>query len=62
MKRLLDGRALAQALGVKPGKWTGKALDLCMAWQLRNPDETDPSKAIEEVRMRRDELGIPLDG
>ncbi|UNI20372.1 CCA tRNA nucleotidyltransferase [Purpureocillium takamizusanense] len=61
MKRLLDGHALAQALGAKPGKWTGKALDICMAWQLRNPDELDPSNAIEEVRKKRDELGIPLD-
>lgn len=58
MKRLLDGRTLAQALGVKPGKWTGKALDICMEWQLRNPDETDPSGAIDEVRGRREELGI----
>ncbi|KAJ6443110.1 lipid transporter [Purpureocillium lavendulum] len=59
MKRMLDGRALAQALGVKPGKWTGNALDVCMAWQLRNPDKTDPSEAIDEVRERRNELGIP---
>ncbi|PNY29993.1 CCA tRNA nucleotidyltransferase, mitochondrial [Tolypocladium capitatum] len=60
--RLLDGRSLAQSLGVKPGKWTGGALDVCMAWQLRNPHETDPQEAIEEVRRRRDELGIPAAG
>lgn len=59
MKRLLDGRSLASALGVKPGKWTGKALDVCLAWQLRNPQETDPSGAIEEIQLRRGELGIP---
>ena len=59
LKRLLDGRSLAQALGVRPGKWTGGALDVCMAWQLRNPHETDPQKAIEEVQRRREELGIP---
>ncbi|XWW95681.1 hypothetical protein V2A60_003648 [Cordyceps javanica] len=59
LKRLLDGRELAKALGVKPGKWTGQALDVCVAWQLRNPNETDPTPAIEEVRQRRKELGIP---
>ncbi|OAA56015.1 tRNA nucleotidyltransferase [Cordyceps fumosorosea ARSEF 2679] len=59
LKRLVDGRELAKALGVKPGKWTGQALDVCVAWQLRNPDETDPAPAIEEVKQRRKELGIP---
>lgn len=59
MKRLLDGRSLVLALGVKPGKWTGKALDLCLAWQLRNPHETDPKGAIEEIQRQRDELGVP---
>ncbi|KAJ3464463.1 hypothetical protein MRS44_009249 [Fusarium solani] len=58
LKRLLDGRQLAQALGTKPGKWTGQALDICVAWQLRHPGETDPTGAIEEVRKRREELGI----
>lgn len=59
LKRLLDGRTLAAALGVKPGRWTGQALDVCIAWQLRNPDATDPAPAIEEVQKRRKELGIP---
>lgn len=59
LKRLLDGRDLAKALGVKPGRWTGQALDVCVAWQLRNPDETDPAPAIEEVKKKRQELGIP---
>lgn len=58
LKRLLDGRQLAQALGAKPGKWTGPALDICVAWQLRHPDQTDPAGAVEEVRKRREELGI----
>ncbi|KAL6412369.1 CCA tRNA nucleotidyltransferase, mitochondrial [Ilyonectria robusta] len=60
LKRLLDGRQLAKALGTKPGIWTGKALDVCVAWQLRHPEENDPAGAIEEVRQRREELGIPL--
>ncbi|CAK7218440.1 CCA tRNA nucleotidyltransferase, mitochondrial [Sporothrix curviconia] len=58
MKRLLDGKQVAAALGIKPGKWMTVAMDMCMAWQLRNPDETDPAGAIEEVRQRKDEVGI----
>ena len=60
LKRLLDGRALARALGTNPGKWTGQALDICMEWQLRNPGNTDPAGAIEEVRKRRNEFGIQI--
>ncbi|CCT73463.1 related to tRNA nucleotidyltransferase [Fusarium fujikuroi IMI 58289] len=61
LEKLLDGGKLAKALGgIKPGKWTGPALDVCIAWQLRNPGETDPTGAIEEVQRRREELGLPL--
>lgn len=60
IKRLVDGRALSKALGIKPGKWTGKALDVCMEWQLRNPNETDIAGAVEEVRKKKDELEIPI--
>ncbi|KAK2593479.1 CCA tRNA nucleotidyltransferase, mitochondrial [Conoideocrella luteorostrata] len=59
VKLLLDGRTLARALGVPPGKWTGKALDVCMEWQFRNPHEVNPNGAIEEIKRCRDELGIP---
>ncbi|KMQ81447.1 trna nucleotidyltransferase [Lasius niger] len=59
VKGLVDGCLLTESLGVKPGRWMGKALDVCMAWQLRNPRETDARGAIEEVRRRRDEVGIP---
>ncbi|KAJ4014280.1 CCA tRNA nucleotidyltransferase, mitochondrial [Fusarium irregulare] len=59
LKKLLDGKSLVKALGTKPGKWTGQALEVCVAWQLRNPDATDPTGAIEEVQQRRKELGIP---
>ncbi|PTD06412.1 hypothetical protein HYE67_002599 [Fusarium culmorum] len=59
LKKLLDGKGLVKALGTKPGKWTGPALDVCIAWQLRNPDATDPAGAIEEVQRRRTELQIP---
>lgn len=61
MKPLVDGRRLMQTLDIKkPGRWMSPALDICMAWQLRNPEETDPAGAIEEVRQRKDELGIPI--
>ncbi|EHK46231.1 hypothetical protein TRIATDRAFT_291450 [Trichoderma atroviride IMI 206040] len=60
LKRIIDGRALAKALGVPPGVWMGKALDICMAWQLRNPTEESPDGAIQEVRDKAEELGIKL--
>ncbi|KAI1757115.1 hypothetical protein F4782DRAFT_525879 [Xylaria castorea] len=59
MKRIIDGNQLAKALGAKPGKWMAAALEICVAWQLRHPDATDPAGAIEEVTSRRQELGIP---
>lgn len=59
IKRLLDGTQLAKALGVKPGKWMAKALDVVMEWQLRHKGVTDPAGAVEEVRSRREELQIP---
>ncbi|OTB14139.1 hypothetical protein K445DRAFT_319326 [Daldinia sp. EC12] len=59
LKRLIDGNQLVKALGVKPGKWLAQALEVCVAWQLRHPEATDPAGAIEEVKNRRVELGIP---
>ncbi|KIV99592.1 hypothetical protein, variant [Verruconis gallopava] len=50
-KPLVDGTALAKALNAKPGPWMKAALDVVMAWQLRNPDITDPAAAIEEVKL-----------
>lgn len=55
---LVDGRMLFKAFEIKPGKWLSPALDVCMAWQLRNPQESDPAGAVEEVRRRKEELGI----
>ncbi|KAL2263303.1 hypothetical protein VTK26DRAFT_7423 [Humicola hyalothermophila] len=59
IKRLVDGKLLSKELGVRPGKWMSEALDVALAWQLRNPGVTDPAGAVEEVRRRRNELGIP---
>ncbi|KFX93797.1 hypothetical protein V495_03712 [Pseudogymnoascus sp. VKM F-4514 (FW-929)] len=59
-KRIIDGKQLSKELKAKPGVWMAAALDVVMAWQFRNPTETDPHGAIEEVRGRRDELKIPI--
>jgi tRNA nucleotidyltransferase (CCA-adding enzyme) len=59
VKPLVDGRTLCDSLGTKPGKWMAEAMDVCLAWQFRNPGIQDKEGAIEEVRERRDELGIP---
>ncbi|CAO2654688.1 Nn.00g114210.m01.CDS01 [Neocucurbitaria sp. VM-36] len=52
---LLKGTDLAKALSTKPGPWMKDALDVVMAWQLRNPDVTDPADAIEAVKASRGE-------
>ncbi|RFU26613.1 hypothetical protein B7463_g9729, partial [Scytalidium lignicola] len=54
IKPLIDGTQLTKALNAKPGTWMRPALDICMAWQLRNPDEQDPSGAIEEVKNNKE--------
>ncbi|KAI3323554.1 hypothetical protein HD806DRAFT_522701 [Xylariaceae sp. AK1471] len=59
LKRIIDGTQLAKALGVKPGKWMAKALEVCVAWQFRHPDATGPAGAVVEVSKKREELGIP---
>ncbi|KAI9783426.1 MAG: CCA tRNA nucleotidyltransferase, mitochondrial [Peltula sp. TS41687] len=58
MKPLLNGNELAAALKAKPGPWMGEALELVMAWQLRNPGVTDTKGAIEEVEKHRESLRI----
>ncbi|ORY09639.1 hypothetical protein BCR34DRAFT_625601 [Clohesyomyces aquaticus] len=53
-KPLITGTELAKALNTKPGPWMKDALDVVMAWQLRNPDITDPTEAIEAVKVVRE--------
>lgn len=66
IKSILDGKRLQKDLHAGPGPWMKDALDVCMAWQLRNRElaESDPEKArceaIDEVRRRREELKIPV--
>ncbi|KAL2755199.1 hypothetical protein ACRALDRAFT_2107458 [Sodiomyces alcalophilus JCM 7366] len=61
MTRLVDGKMIAKELSVRPGEWVGRALDVCLSWQLRNPGITDPVGAINEVKRRSKELKIPLE-
>lgn len=51
----MKGTDLAKALETKPGPWMKDALDVVMAWQLRNPTATDPSEAIEAVKAFKSE-------
>lgn len=62
LKPLLDGKTLAKALLTPPGPWMKEALDVVMAWQLRNPGCTSPEEAIEEVKnqARHGELTTDL--
>ena len=56
---LVKGDQLCEALGgIKSGPWLKEALEMAMDWQLRNPEETDPSGAIAEVVARRRMLPI----
>jgi len=40
-------------MNTKPGPWMKDALDIVMAWQMRNPDITDPAQAIEAVKSSK---------
>ncbi|KAK4199679.1 mitochondrial CCA tRNA nucleotidyltransferase [Triangularia verruculosa] len=52
LKRICDGKYLSKALGVRPGVWTGAALNVVMQWQLKNPGVEDPAGAVEENTKR----------
>ncbi|KAL8814309.1 MAG: hypothetical protein Q9223_006458 [Gallowayella weberi] len=58
LKPLITGDKLAKALEEKPGPWMTKALEIVVAWQLRNPDESDAEAAISQVRGKKKELGL----
>lgn len=50
----MDGKALSAALTTPPGPWMKDALDVIVAWQLRNPEAPDPSAALAEVKQHLD--------
>ena len=56
MKPIVDGKQVSKALNVKSGPWMKKALDIAMAWQLRNPDESSPKGCIDEIIQRKKEF------
>jgi hypothetical protein len=58
LKPLLDGKKLQAALQAKPGPWMPKALDMVLAWQLRNPDSRDTEALIKELEQQRGQLCI----
>nr|POF03491.1 cca trna nucleotidyltransferase, mitochondrial [Quercus suber] len=60
LKPLIDGTSLAKALNTAPGPWMKDALDVVMAWQLRNPGATDSTLAIAEVKQAKGELTSSL--
>lgn len=47
---ILDGKQLAKGIGIGPGPWMKEALDVVMAWQLRDPNHTSTEEAIEQVK------------
>ncbi|EHK99602.1 putative CCA tRNA nucleotidyltransferase 2 [Glarea lozoyensis 74030] len=52
----VNGVQLMKALEIKKaGAWMKPALDVCMEWQLRNPDLEDTDGAIEEVKKRKED-------
>jgi tRNA nucleotidyltransferase (CCA-adding enzyme) len=65
IRNILDGKRLQKDLNAGPGPWLKEALEVCMAWQLRNAEivekdiEEAKCVAIEEVKLRRDDLKIP---
>lgn len=58
MRPLVNGHQLAASLGVKPGPWMTRALEIVIDWQLRNPDRTDGEGVINEVMERKGELDL----
>ncbi len=58
LQPLVNGTVIAKELGVKPGRWLTGAIDAAMTWQLRHPENVDASAVLEELRKRKDELGI----
>ncbi|KAI9679258.1 MAG: CCA tRNA nucleotidyltransferase, mitochondrial [Caeruleum heppii] len=51
LKPLLDGKELSRALRKEPGPWMKGALELLIAWQLRNGDSRDVESAVAELEQ-----------
>ena len=58
LKPPLDGKQLMSALNASAGPWVKEAMDIVMAWQLRNPGNTETDGAIKEVEQQSERLKI----
>lgn len=58
LRPLVDGCEISAALGSKNGPWLKKALEISIAWQLRNPNQTEKGACMEEIVRRKKELGL----
>ena len=58
LKPLVNGTELKKALGAEGGQWTKIATEMVIDWQLRNPKDTDPSRAMAEIQRRKGELDL----
>ncbi|KAL9637365.1 MAG: hypothetical protein Q9164_002230 [Protoblastenia rupestris] len=59
LKPIVNGNEISKALGSgRGGPWMKKAMNIAMDWQLRNPEQNDPTGGIEEVVDRKRELGF----
>ena len=59
LRPIVNGNEISKALGGgRGGPWMKKAMDIAMDWQLRNPEQNDPTGGIEEVVDRKRELGF----
>ena len=59
IKPLVNGKDLMNAFNAVSGPWLKEALNVAVAWQLRNPGVTDTQAAIREVERNRLRLKIP---
>ncbi|KAG0651535.1 tRNA nucleotidyltransferase [Hyphodiscus hymeniophilus] len=57
MKPLVDGKRLQRDLNAKPGPWMKYALELCMAIQLKYPDDS-ASYPEKVIRMAIESLAV----
>ncbi|EPS32837.1 hypothetical protein PDE_07798 [Penicillium oxalicum 114-2] len=58
LKPIVNGLEIMQHLGAKKGPWMSKATGFVVEWQLLHPEITDKAVVLEEISMRRAELGL----
>ncbi|KAL1961126.1 hypothetical protein VTO42DRAFT_3071 [Malbranchea cinnamomea] len=58
LKPFVDGSTVSKALGGKKGPWIGKAMEMIVEWQVRNPGTQSIQEALDFVMRRKGELGL----